>query len=252
VPLHADLNGRVALVTGASSGIGRTIAVTLANCGASVIINYAKNKDGAEETQRQVGTKGAWICQANVADPDAVARMFAEIVSREPRLDIMVNNAGDPVAYEEIADCTSGTWDAAMAVNLRGVFLCAQAALRLMQRHRYGRIINVTSVGAVEGGSAGTMPYAAAKGAVETFTRGLARVAGPDKITVNAVAPGSIRTAMQDRFLDTSQIEQARSKTALRRSGKPEEVAAAVLFLASDEAGFITGQVIRVDGGRSA
>jgi 3-oxoacyl-[acyl-carrier protein] reductase len=178
--------------------------------------------------------------------------MIAQILSREGRLDILVNNAGDPVEAKDIEQVTPEIWDQAMAVNLRSVFLCAQAAIPSMKKLGRGRIINISSIGAVAGGSPRTLPYAAAKGGVETLTRGLARVLGPYGITVNAVAPGSIRTAMQEKFASPDYIESKISEAPLRRCGIPEEVAAAVLFLASDAGGFITGQVVRVDGGRSA
>ena len=243
----------VALVTGASSGIGRAIAVGLAGRGATVIVNYRRNTRGARRTVALVQQAGgrAWAVQADVGDTAAVQRMFQRLLEREEHLDILVNNAGDPVAYETFERCPAGVLQRAVQVNLLGTMLCSQEAFRVMRKQRRGCIVNVTSIGGREGGSPGTLAYAAAKGGVETFTRGLARVAGPLGITVNAVAPGSIATGMQSRFLAPRQVARATGRTVMKRPGTAEEVSAAVLFLASEAASFITGQVLAVDGGRS-
>jgi 3-oxoacyl-[acyl-carrier protein] reductase len=252
--MRVELKGKVALVTGASSGIGRAIAMALAASGAQVVINFRKNEDGARQTLRAIqDAKGhAWTHCADVSNPGVARSMFAEIRERAGGVDILVNNAADPVASQPIEECTPELWDSILAVNLRSVFLCSQAALPVMKQRGWGRIVNISSIGAAAGGSPGTLPYAAAKGGVETFTRGLARVAGEWGVTVNAVSPGSIATKMQSRFVTTTYIQGRVSETALGRTGLPAEVAAAVLFLASPEAAYITGQVIRVDGGRRA
>lgn len=249
--MQVELRGRVALVTGAGSGIGQAIARALAASGAEIIVNYRQNRAGAEETLRLVrkARSRGWLCRADVSEPDAVRQMFA---TPPGRVDILVNNAGDPVARRSLDACTAKFWDQVMAVNLRSVFLCSQAALAGMRQRGWGRIVNISSIGAAAGGSPGTLPYAAAKGAVETFTRGLARVVGGRGITVNAVAPGSIGTGMQRRLLSPAYLRRRIAETAVGRGGTPEEVAAAVLFLCSAEAAYITGQVVRVDGGRRA
>ena len=248
--MKIDLSGKVALVTGASRGIGRAIVVALAEAGAAVVVNYKENKAMAEEVVREIEGKGgraiAW--RADVAEADQVQAMVEGISSRFDRLDVLVNNAG-VIRDFLLLEMEERDWNQVLQTNLFGVYHCSKAVLKSMVMRRWGRIINMSSVSAVKGGR-GQSNYAASKGAVNAFTRSLAAEVGPKGITVNAVAPGLIVTDMSQGVLAYSD-SMVRERLALRRLGKPADVAPMVVFLASEEASYITGQVIKVDGGMS-
>ncbi|HEY8429931.1 MAG TPA: 3-oxoacyl-[acyl-carrier-protein] reductase [Sandaracinaceae bacterium] len=243
-----DLKEKVAIVTGGSHGIGRAICVTLARAGAKVVVNYSGNEEAAAETLRLVRDAGSdgELARFDVADADAVDQAISDVAKRHGRLDILVNNAG--IAMDQILlRIKPEELERTMAVNLGGTLWCCKSAMRVMIRKRYGRIVNLTSV-VGEAGNPGQAVYSASKAAIIGLTKTLAREYASRGVTVNAVAPGFIETDMT-ASLPESVKENAIAQTPLGRIGSPEDVAAAVLYLASDEAGYVTGQVIRVNGG---
>ncbi len=244
----SSLAGRVALVTGGSRGIGRAIALELARAGAQVVFTYVANPDAARETEKAIAEAGGIgkAVRCDVADHEAVEALVAGVVQEHKRLDIAVNNAG--IARDQlILRMKPEDFDAVIATNLRGAWSVCRAVARPMVKQRFGRIINLSSV--VAGmGNPGQSNYAASKGGIEALTRSLAREIGSRNVTVNAVAPGFIETDMTKDL-----PEQAKAvlveRIPLGRLGSAEDVAGAVRFLASDAAGYVTGQVIHVNGG---
>ena len=242
------LDGKAALVTGASRGIGRAIALRLAAEGARVAINYAGNVKAAEEVKASVEAAGgtALLCQADVADSAAVEAMIAEVVKAFGSLDILVNNAG--ITRDGLLlRMKDEDFDAVVDTNLKGVFYCTKAAAKIMMKKRRGRIVNMASVVGLVG-NAGQANYAAAKAGILGFSKSVARELASRGITVNMVAPGFIGTDMT-AGLPESVKEKMLEDIPLGRMGEPEDVAEAVLFLVSDQASYITGQVVNVDGG---
>ena len=242
------LDGKVALVTGASRGIGRAIALKLAEEGAKVAINYAGNVKAAEEVKAAIEEKGgkAILVQADVSDSEAAEGMVASVVEAFGTVDILVNNAG--ITRDAIfARMKEEDFNAVINTNLKGVFHCTKAVTKLMMKQRSGRIVNMASVVGVTG-NAGQANYSAAKAGVIGFTKSVARELAGRGITVNSVAPGFIETDMTAVLSDKVK-EAMTEEIPLKRAGKPEDVANAVLFLASDNAAYITGQVLHVDGG---
>ena len=246
----SNLSGKVALVTGASRGIGRAVAVRLASLGAVVAINYNGSEAKAEEVRAEIEAAGgkAFLIQANVADAAAVQHMFEEIFAREDRLDILVNNAG--ITRDALLiGMKEAQLDEVLQTNLYGAYYCMQQAAKKMLRQKSGRIINISSYSGLHG-NAGQMNYSAAKAGLVGMTKTAARELGSRGITVNAVAPGFIDTDMTAVLSDKSK-DAILSGVPLGRMGSADDIASAVVFLAGDEASYITGQVLSVDGGLS-
>ena len=249
-----ELEGRVSLVTGASRGMGKAIALKLAGLGCKVAVNYVGvevgNKADSDSVVEVITYHGgeAMAIEADIRGGEAVRAMVEQVVSKWGKIDILVNNAG--INKDNLLlRMSEEAWDDVIATNLRGAYLCTKFALRSMIRQGWGRIINIASIAGVMG-NAGQTNYAASKGAVIAFTKSVAREVGSRNITANAVAPGFIKTRMTEGLSDEVK-KNVLSMVLLRRFGEPEEVAELVAFLASDKAGYITGQVICIDGGVS-
>ena len=242
------LKGKVAVVTGASRGIGRAVAIRLASEGAAVVINYNGSKDRAEEVKKEIEAAGgkAEIKQCNVSDYTACEEMFKEIIAEFGSVDILVNNAG--ITRDGLLmKLSEEDYDAVLDTNLKGTFNCIRFVARQMIKQRGGRIINMSSVSGVLG-NAGQANYSASKAGVIGLTKSAARELASRGVTVNAVAPGFINTEMTEVLSDKVK-EGAVAQIPLGRFGETEDIANAVAFLASDEARYITGQVLNVDGG---
>ena len=240
--------GRVAIVTGASRGIGRAVAMELALGGAKVVVNYRQNAAAAQEVVEHIRAGGgeAIAVEGDVSQHGAAEALVEAAIKSFGRLDILVNNAG--IARDALVmRMSEADWEAVLATNLKGAFLCTRAALRPMLRARWGRIINVASVVGIMG-NAGQANYAAAKAGLIGLTRAVAREVGSRGITVNAVAPGFIETEMTAALPDGLR-QEVMKQIVLGRFGQPSDVAAVVSFLASERASYITGQVLNVDGG---
>ncbi len=243
-----DFTDKVAVVTGGSRGIGRAIALRLAAGGAKVVVNYRGNEAAANEVVAQIKAQGgeAIAVQADVSQVEEAEALIEAARKAFGRVDILVNNAGT-TRDTLIMRMSEEDWDVVLDTNLKGAFNCIKAAARPMMRQRYGRIVNITSVSGLAG-NPGQANYASAKAGLIGLTKTVAKELGSRNITCNAVAPGYVPTDLT-ASLPPELVQQAVERSPLGRAGTPEDIAAAVAFLVSDEAGFITGQVLAVDGG---
>ncbi len=243
-----NLEGKVAVVTGGSRGIGRAICIRLASMGALVYINYVSRSAAAEESRsiiRKAGGRAEIIC-FDVAESDAVQNAFKTIIADAGSVDILVNNAG--ITRDGLmARMKESDWDEVMNTNLKGAFLCAKAAAKTMMKKKWGRIINISSVSGVAG-NPGQVNYSAAKAGLIGLTKSMAREYASRNITVNSVAPGYIETEMTE-YLDEKAQAQLKRDIPLGSLGKTEDIAGAVAYLASSDGRYVTGQTLHINGG---
>ncbi|MGH7892020.1 MAG: 3-oxoacyl-[acyl-carrier-protein] reductase [Thermodesulfobacteriota bacterium] len=244
----AKTNKKIALVTGGSRGIGKAVALRLAAEGAFVVVNYARNESAAEDVVAEIekaGGTGA-VSKFDVSDYETTQKMIEEIIVEHGGIHILINNAG--IVHDTLlVRMNKEDWDRVISINLNGVFNCTKAVTRTMMKQRWGRIINLTSV-VGEMGNAGQTNYAASKAGIIGFTKAAAREMAPRSITVNAISPGFILTDINDSLSDEIK-KQYIERIPMGRYGSPEDIAGVVAFLTSEEASYITGEVIRVNGG---
>jgi NAD(P)-dependent dehydrogenase (short-subunit alcohol dehydrogenase family) len=261
-----DFTGKVVLVTGGSSGIGRATAELFGRCGAAVALTYLKNRRGAEEavaniaesapatsssgkTSVEVATERAIAVQTDVIKTEEIRRLVDEVERRLGPVDILINNAGSLVERLKTLELTEDRWDEVMDLNAKSAFYCAQAVIPKMLEKGSGVIINVTSIAGRNGGAPGSIHYSSAKAAVLTMTKGLAKEFAQQGIRVNAVSPGVIDTPYHETFTTAEVMENLRKSIPMGREGRPDEVASVIAFLASNAASYLCGETIEINGG---
>ena len=250
---YLDFRDQVVVVTGASSGIGAAAAVGFAETGATLALHYHRNEEGAKHTVGAVQTAGgtASLHQADLADPKSADAFIDDVLAQHGRIDVLVNNAGDLVKRSPVADVPDEEFHRILDVNLTSVFALSRRIVPVFRAQGGGAIVNVTSIAGRHGGGGGSVVYATSKGAVSTFTRGLAKELAPDGIRVNAISPGVIKTPFHDRHTGDEQMTAMIATIPMGRTGTPHECVGTILFLASDRmASYVTGQIIEVNGGQ--
>jgi len=248
-----DLKDKVVLITGASTGIGAAVARAFGATGSTVIVHYHASEERAREVVADIEAGGgrAHALRADANRPEQLVGLVASTVDRCGRLDVLINNVGDLVRRCPIADSTEELFDAVVDLNVRSVVTTSRAAIPQFRTQGGGAIINTTSIAARNGGGPGSVLYASSKAFVSTFTRGLAKELAPDRVRVNAVAPGVIITPLQARHTSAAQLEAFRAAVPMGRLGAAEECTGAFLYLASEAlSGYVTGQILEVNGGQ--
>jgi 3-oxoacyl-[acyl-carrier protein] reductase len=251
--MELGFKDQVVLVTGASSGIGAASAQGFASLGARTVLHYNSNEEGARATRRAIEDAGGSVAtfRADLSSREAAAGLVDQVVQQHGRIDVLVNNAGDLVRRARVEELTDDEFERVLDLNLTAVFSACRQVLPVMRKQGGGAIVNLTSVAARTGGGGGAVAYATAKGAVSTFTRGLAKEVAADGVRVNAVAPGIISTPFHERHTSDELLQAMLSGVPMGRAGTPEEIVGAVLFLASPSmSSYVTGQVIEVNGGQ--
>lgn len=251
--MEIRFDNKVVLVTGASTGIGAAIARAFGEAGARVVVHYNHSEDAARAVAEDIQNSGgeARLVQADVTDPAQIERLVKSTIEHFERIDVLVNNAGALVQREFIADMSDELYRQIMDLNMTSIFQVCRQVIPIMQRQGGGNIINVTSIAARNGGGGGSVMYATSKGAVSTFTRGLAKELAADNIRVNALSPGVILTPFHERFTTPDRMEAMVKTVPMGRAGVPEECVGAVFFFASEVlSGYVTGQILEVNGGQ--
>ncbi|MCK5102367.1 MAG: SDR family oxidoreductase [Cyclobacteriaceae bacterium] len=244
-------DNKVIVVTGASSGIGKATAIEFAKSGARVVVHYNSNKQGADDVVDQIDKLGVEVISVSgdLSKSQHVDRLIHETMDRFGTIDILINNAGTLVERRTIETMDENLWTTVMDVNLTSVYLCCKAVIPIMKEKGFGRIVNLTSVAARNGGGPGAGHYSTAKAGVLTFTKSLAKELAGTGILVNAVSPGVITTPFHDKYSTHEARKMYANNTPLKREGTPEEVAYGILFLASEYASFIVGETMEINGG---